>query len=135
VVIEALARMRAEPYYSEYVRFRMPRTLEQIKQDYPGFEIDELVYVIGTQEAFLELSKYLLSDVPYAVDIADYQEGSYSTRSPISDDAFFLIRNHMENEYLQELMKNKDSEDPIVLKQTYDWMQKNYGKYKIRRIW
>ncbi|MDR1203353.1 MAG: hypothetical protein LBL58_17225 [Tannerellaceae bacterium] len=135
VVIEALARMRAEPYYSEYVKFRMPRTLEQIKQDYPGFEIDELVYVIGTQEAFLELSKYLLSDVPYAVDMADYQEGSYSTRSPISDDAFFLIRNHMENEDLQELMKNKDSEDPIVLKQTYDWMQKNYGKYKIKRIW
>jgi hypothetical protein len=109
--------------------------MEQIKQEYPGFSIDELVYVIGTQEAFLELSKYLLSDVPYAVEIHDYPDYSEHVYFPVSDDVFYLIRNHIENEDLQELMRNKNSEDPIVLKQTYDWMQKNYGKYKIKRIW
>jgi hypothetical protein len=135
VVLEALARMRVEPYYSEYVKFRMPRTLERIKQDYPGFSIDELVYVIGTQEAFLELAKYLLSDVPYAVDIADEQDDSYSTSFPIANDAFYLVQKNIENEDLQEVIKNKSPYDTPILKQTYDWMQKNYGKYKIKRIW
>jgi hypothetical protein len=132
VVLEALARMRVEPYYSDYVKLRMPRTLERIKQGRPGFSIEDFIYVIGTQEAFLELSKYLLSNVAYTWDTSD-ELGA--TPHPISNSAFYLIQDHIENEDLQGIMKNKDPEDPVALKQTYDWMQKNYGKYKIRRIW
>jgi hypothetical protein len=135
VVIEALARMRVEPYYNGYVKSRMPRTLEQVNKERPGFDIEDFVYVIGTQEAFLELSKYLLSDVPYRIEIADNQESSYSTSFPISNDAFYLIQDHIENEDLQDMIKGKSPYTPGVFKQTYDWMQKNYGKYKIRRIW
>ena len=136
VVIEALARMRVDPYYSEYVKFRMPRTVDRIKQERPGFKIEELVDVIGTQEAFLELSKYLLSNVPYKIAIADSQDENYSISYPISNDAFILIRDNLENKDVQDMIRDKYADDnPELIMPLYDWMQKNYGKYKIKRIW
>jgi hypothetical protein len=137
VVIEALVRMRVEPYYSDYVK-RRTRTIEQIKSEQPRFKIEELIYVIGTQDAFLELSKYLLSDVTDLIIMDDYSTDhadSKSTEYPISMTAFYLIQDHIENEDLQEMIKGKSWREPLIFHQIYNWMQANYGKYKIRRLW
>lgn len=136
-VIEALARMRVEPYYSDYVKQRT-RTLEQIKKRKPDFPIKDLVYVIGTQESFLELSKYLLSDCPYTITIIDDRTAGTSNAAytPISYEAFYLIKDNIKNEDLQKIInKNHISDVPEMATQLYNWMQKNYGNYKIRRIW
>jgi hypothetical protein len=96
--------------------------------------------VLGTQKAYLELSKYLLSNKPYgiiAIDYSEYSESyptSYTT--PVSNDAFYLIQDNIENKDLQEMIGNKHvADDPKLSISIYNWMQKNYGKYKIRRIW
>ena len=134
-VLEALARMRVEPYYSDYVKFRT-RTREQILTETPLFDIDDLVYVIGTQESFLELSQYLLSDVAESYDILDLPEGSISHTHLMYDAACSLLKVHIENEEVQEMLRERGAdEDPEIIKQLYDWMQKNYGHYKIRRLW
>ena len=133
-VIAALVRMRIEPYYSDYVKSRT-RTLEQVKAEHPGFEIDELVDVLRTQESFLELSKYLLSDVAYKWaprEIPPYGSIPY----PMYQGAFGLIRDNIKNEDIQQLIGGIRIQDAsTVVVPLYDWMQKNYGKYKIKRIW
>ncbi|GHT15801.1 hypothetical protein FACS189426_23610 [Bacteroidia bacterium] len=137
-VLEALARMRVEPYHSEYVKFRMPRTMEQIKNESPGFKIDDFVYVLGTQEAFLELSKYLLSDYMYSIDMASADTGIETQEhiTPMSIGALDLIRDNIENKDLQAIFPDRFTyKHPELAQPVYDWMQKNYGKYKIKRIW
>jgi hypothetical protein len=135
VVIEALVRMHVEPYYSDYVKFRIGRSLEQIKNEELNFEIEELADVIRTQEAFLEISKYLLSDVPCTwLMVDDYVNGPQRIPRPVHREAFYLIRDNLENEDLKEMFKNKGP-NPELNMRIYEWMQKNYGKYKIRWIW
>lgn len=140
-VLEALVRMQVEPYYSDYVKKRT-LTMEQIKDKDTrlDFSVDDFAYVLGTQKAYLELSKYLLSNKPYgiiAIDYSEYSESyptSYTT--PVSNDAFYLIQDNIENKDLQEMIGNKHvADDPKLSISIYNWMQKNYGKYKIRRIW
>jgi len=135
-VLEALARMRVEPYYSDYIK---KRTLseEQImdEKNWLDFDIDDFVYVLGTQEAFLELSKYLLSNKPYQMEIIDYADHSETHYNPISLGAFYLIRDNIENKDIQAIIGPNREDVEILLKPLYDWMQKNYGNYKIRRIW
>ena len=131
-VLEALVRLHVEPYYGDYVK-EITLTSEQI-QNNEGlkFSLDDFVRVLGTQEAFLELSKYLLSNKPYKVTMIEYENrsgGSYTT--PVSYDAFSLISDYLENESLQTLIKTTGDDEQAV----YEWMQKNYGKYKIRKIW
>jgi hypothetical protein len=135
-VMEALARMRVEPYYSDYVKERT-LTPEQIQNNERiRFSLNDFVYVLGTQEAFLELSKYLLSDKPYQITIIDYEDHSDSHTSPISDDAFDMIQDNIKNQDLQKIIGAGYIEDyKPLLRPVYDWMQKNYGKYKIKRIW
>jgi len=130
VVLEALARMKVEPYYTQYFEKRT-RSLDEIKRERPNFRVEELVEVLRTQESFRELSKYLLSDVPYTIEISE--EGGVSF--PISNDAYWLIKDNIENEDLQELVLYGVRKSKENRQQVYDWMQKNYGKYKIRRIW
>ena len=136
-VLEALARMRIEPYYSDYIKKRT-LTKEQImdEKERLNFNIYDFVYVLGTQKAFLELSKYLLSNKPYQTISSD--DGNYSL--PVSESAFYLIRDNIENKDLQKMIKEVDIYDDdydlaTLEKPIYDWMQKNYGKYKIKRIW
>ena len=135
-IIEALARLRAEPYYTDYVKERMPRTIEQIQNESPNFRIDNLVYILGTQESFRELSKYLLSDYPEAWDIRDLPDGVQHIPSPMWRQALRLIDNNIKNNDLQEIIGGwQTSNNPELTKLVYDWMQKNYSKYEIRRIW
>jgi hypothetical protein len=136
-VIQALVRMQIEPYYTDYVQYRS-KTIKQIKTEHSGFDINDLAYVLRTQESFLELSKYLLSDVAYSWAISDapvgteVQEIAYS----VSSEAFDLIHYNIENKEVQKMIGNGYIEDYTpFLKPLYDWMQKNYGKYQIKRIW
>ena len=136
-IIEALTRMRVEPYYSDYVKKRT-LTMEQIKDEdkWLDFKIEDFVNVLGTQEAFLELSNYLLSNKPYSTIVIDYEDHPEHRHYPVSDNAFILIRDNIENREVQEMIGKKSIEDYTpYLKPLYDWMQKNYGKYKIKRIW
>jgi hypothetical protein len=135
-VIEALVRLRIEPYYSDYVQHRT-LTQEQIQDDKGlHFKLEDFVYVLRTQEAFLELSKYLISNKPYGITMVDYTNRSKIICSPASQEAFYLIQNNIENIEIQKMMKGENSySDTKVLKQIYDWMQNNCRKYKIKRIW
>jgi hypothetical protein len=137
-ILEALARMRVEPYYRDYVKYRT-RPLEQVKDANKnvGFDIDDFVYVLGTQESFLELSKYLFSNYIYARD-SDDSSGTNSETAVyyLSEKAFDLIQENIMNEDLQKIINGRSSySNPELLQSVYDWMQKNYGKYKIKRIW
>ena len=131
-VLEALVRLRVEPYYSDYIKERT-LTREQIMDEKKrlNFSFDDFVYVLRTQEAFLELSKYLLSNKPYQLSIAD----DYVDITPVSQYAFYLMRNNIENEDIQKIIGPYREDFEVLLKPLYDWMQENYGKYKIRRIW
>jgi len=132
-VLTALVRMNVEPYYSDYVQKRMLSTEEIMDETKRlDFQLDDFVLVLGTQEIFLELSKYLLSNKPYGANISD--TGTYY--SPVSRNAFSLIRDHILNKDLQELIENKSLwNNPELAKPVYDWMKENYGNYIIRKIW
>jgi len=134
-VLTALVRLRAEPYYTNYVKQRMPRTIEQIQNESPKFRIDDLVYVIGTQESFRELSKYLLSEYPEAWDMIDLPDGVKRIPSPMWSKALAFIHDYILNKNLQEIVNVPQWSKKELTIIVYDWMQKNYGKYIIRRDW
>ena len=123
--------MKVEPYYSQYFKERT-RSMDEIKKERPNFRVEELVEVIRTQDSFKELSKYLLSEAPYGVDMSELGSVAY----PIYGDAYYLIKDNIENEELQEMIPGYTlHKDENVRKKVYDWMQKNYGKYEIKRVW
>jgi hypothetical protein len=134
--ITALFRLKIEPYYSSYIKKRT-RTIKEIQNEAPNFEIEDLVYIIGTQKSFLELSKYLLSDYQESFSVIDYKDHSDYIPSPIWYKALILIQENIENSSLQKIIENVSDwrTNKQVKDSVYDWMQKNYGKYKIRRIW
>ncbi|MDR1974252.1 MAG: hypothetical protein LBQ31_06210 [Bacteroidales bacterium] len=160
IVVEALVRMKVEPYYTQYIKERT-RTLDEIKQERPNFRIEKFVNVVRTQESFREISKYLLSDVPYRIQMEDSYNSTpppatdtsfkdipleftknhtpTSRSFPISNDAYYLIKDNIENEDLQKITPDlgeiDESARKQIYQQVYDWMQKNYGKYRIRKIW
>lgn len=135
-VLTALVRMRVEPYYSDYVKKRTMTTKQIMDENWLGFSIDDFVYVLGTQEAFLELSKYLLSNKPYTIISDDSDVESYKSIYPVSDSAFVLIKYNILNKELQRIIEPyNDNNAEAYYKPVYDWMQENYGKYKIRIIW
>ena len=131
VVLEALARMKVEPYYSQYFKERT-RSLDEIKKERPNFRLEDLIEVIRTQDSFKELSKYLLSEAPYGVDMSELG----SVAHPIYGNAYYLIRDNIKNKELQEMLPDYSvHESENDRRKMYDWMQKNHGKYEIKRIW
>ena len=132
----ALVRLRVEPYYSDYLKKRMLTNEPIMDDNWLDFSLDDFVYVIGTQEAFLELSKYLLSNKPDVVTVIDYDDHTEYHNSPVSQTAFNLIGDYIDNKDLQEMIGGKSSsKNPELIKPIYDWMQENYGRYQIKRIW
>jgi len=90
---------------------------------------------LPSQESFLELSKYLFSDAPY--DFDDFADTSVVSQL-FFQHAFDLISENIENKDLKKLTKGISPWNPVVKtisKEIYDWMQANYGKYKIKRAW
>jgi hypothetical protein len=135
-VLEALARMKAEPHYTNYLTERT-RSIEDIKKRSPRFSLNDFVYVLGNQEAYLELSKYLLSDATGSVDVIDMPDTTMYSESPIYLEAIYFIKVYIENSSLQKTINspNFDEKKESDRLKVYNWMQKNYGKYQIRRIW
>ena len=128
-VIVALVRMRVEPFYSDFVRERTLTTEQIMSDERLNFDLFDFVNVLGTQQAFLELSRFLLSSKPYAVEIDE--RGSHFF--PVSLDALHLIHDNIRNEDLHEIIR--DHTPPYRERLVYEWMQANYGNYEIRRIW
>jgi hypothetical protein len=135
-VLEALVRIKAEPYYTDYVSERT-RSIEDIKEYSPHFSLNDLVYVLGDQNAYLELSKYLLSSVDGSCDVIDSRDTTFYNCIPIYIDAMFRISRDIRNPSLQKIVNapNFDRENKKDCLKVYKWMRKNYGKYEIFKRW
>lgn len=127
-VIEALVRMKVEPYYSNFIKSHT-LTLEQIKSG-SKVDIDVLSSILRSQQSFLELSKYLFSEEPYIYEISEIGTvvGQYYYQR-----AYELIVDNIENKDLQQLVKGiYPFESKEIRQQLYQWMQNNYRKYLIK---
>jgi len=124
---ESLVRMKVEPYYSEFVE-DLIFSLEEIKEMDFVTHLNFYVDLLHTQESFRELSKYLHSNA-YTNFSSEGPGGNASLR------ALQLINQNIENEDLQILINDPSFDRRRDILKVYDWMQENYGKYEIRRIW
>lgn len=132
--IEALARMRVEPYRTDYLK-KYTQPLEEIKKqtekDYAG-RVGAVIVMIGSndQDYLLEVSKYLWSSGFIGMT------GDGRTSGIAYHEAFNAIVRHIENEDFKELVGNPRTFDVKNRRyEVYNWMQRNYGKYKMKRIW
>jgi hypothetical protein len=127
-VIDAFIQMKIEPYLSECLKSNT-HSLEEIKKKeiVPGLGI--FAEFLHSQESFRELSKYLLSSA-YTMYTSEGPAGvAYET-------AFRYFMEYIENEGLWEITGNPDTFDIKEGRfKIYEWMQENYGKYKIKRLW
>jgi hypothetical protein len=136
IVIDALVRISAEPYYSNYINDRSLSMAQILDETRLNFGLGDFVFVLRTQDSFRELSKYLLSGKPYMTDIIDCEDHIEFNHTPVSSYAFSYIRDHIENKDLHKIIKEGRREnDASLLISIYEWMQKNYGKYEIRKLW
>ena len=132
---EVLVKMQVEPYYSNYFK-KVSRSLEEIKKIEFVNVIDFLSQTLNNQDAFKELSKYLHSTAPTRAYFYDDDDGGGIRQvGKAYEDAFKEIEQNIENLDLQEMIHAPDFNMEKDRLKIYDWMQKNYGKYKIRRIW
>lgn len=131
-----LARMGNEPYLTN----EMEKLKQYLKEkDYK--KVNDIVFsTIRTQESFKILSEVLLTKETYN----PYSEGNYT--HPYYRLAMETICTLLANEEVRELFSEEDRQKSIFYpmirfspyftekhaKRLYDWMQKNYGKYKIR---
>jgi len=127
----ALVRMNVEPFRKNYFQERI-RRIQHIRDNSPdpdlGSPISDIAWNVRNQEAFLELSKFLLSDQPYRhIQI----NGSIYTEF-IADEVYSVIRVFIGNSEFLEIAGNDVFSTPELRKKVYDWMQKNYGKYEFR---
>jgi hypothetical protein len=127
-VIGALVRMKVEPYLSEFLKLNT-YSLEEIKEMNHVTYLSIFAELLHSQESFRELSKYLLSSA-YTILTSEGPGGvAYGT-------AFRYIIEYIENEDLWEIIGNPGIFDIKEGRfKIYEWMQENYGKYKIKRLW
>lgn len=136
IVIEALARMKVEPYHSNLLKeYTLP--IDKIISGY-GYNYFVFIDVLRSQESFLELSKYLKSNVPCMI-VAD-DESSFHHGDELKFCVMRAIYNNLENKDLKKLIGDGSKklympyditpEWDAKLDILYDWMQKNYGKYE-----
>ena len=120
----SLVQMRVEPYYTHFFKIWGCPT-----NDYCIDYLDnDPIILFHNQDIFLIIANGLLSTD--AVNITSEFNQGMAYESAFSD-----ISRYIENESLLKIINNPKfnlSKDRIRI---YDWMQKNYGKYKIRRIW
>jgi hypothetical protein len=126
--IISLAQMNIEPYYSDLLK-SYTFSLEEIRNKKVVVYLHIFHEVFNTQEAFRELSKYLFSSA-YTMLTSEGPDGvAY-------EDTFRLITQNIENEELWKIIGDPQT---FNLKEgrfkIYDWMQENYGEYKIKRFW
>jgi hypothetical protein len=123
-----LARLHIEPYYSDYLK-SITLPLEEIKAMRFGWYIETLSEVLQTQEAFLEISKYLHSSAFTTLT----GDGELLGKAYV--DAYREIKKYIKNRELWKVINKPDFNLEKDRFEIYNWMQKNYGKYEIKRIW
>jgi len=136
VVIEALARMKVEPYCTELLK-ENTKTISDIEFG-ESADWELLLYVIRNQESFLELSKYLKSDAECSITSDEYYKRRYGDELKYC--VFEALYNNLENKDLKRILNiggdkfnmpyDKTPEIDVAVERLYLWMQKNYGKYK-----
>jgi len=126
----SLFSMRVEPYYSNVLKSLIYSLDEVRKMEFAG-PLYALAEILNNQDSFRELSKYMFSDAPTGAT------SEYGFQGHAYYDAFKYIKKFIENEDLQKMISAKDFNIDIEKnrQKVYDWMQKNYGKYKIKRAW
>lgn len=164
-----LISMKIEPFYSDCFKRNMFKdTIYDDDPDYAGDmfnNIDTLSQLIYSQESFLEISKFLLSNKKIHYDEID-DEGNISNGSRTVSSDMTEFRKEPSTEYVFydafvaiTAIRNQDLWDligvfpwgeeeyflngvgdivPFVYKnrqKMYDWMQANYGKYEIAPRW
>jgi len=126
----SLFMMRVEPYYSEVLNTLL-YSLDEIRaMDFVG-PVYALAEILNNQDSFRELSKYMFSNAPTGVSSEfGFQGNAYLN-------AFEYIKRFIENDDLQKMITAENFNIHIEenRQRVYDWMQANYGKYEIRRIW
>jgi hypothetical protein len=127
-VTNAFIQMKMEPYLSECLKSNT-YSLDEIKEKKMAPDIAMFAEFLHSQESFRELSKYLLSSA-YTMYTSEGPAGvAYET-------AFRYIMKYIENEDLWEIIGNPSTFDIKEGRfKIYEWMQENYGKYKIKRLW
>ncbi|MDR0505568.1 MAG: hypothetical protein LBH32_01950, partial [Dysgonamonadaceae bacterium] len=131
---EVLVKMQVEPYCSNYLR-KVSLSLEEVKKKDFVNVIVFLSQTLNNQESFKELSKYLHSSAPTRAYFSEDENGGIRNVGKAYEDAFLEIEKNIENKDLQEMIHAPDFDLERDRFKVYDWMQKNYKKYKIRRIW
>jgi hypothetical protein len=137
VVIKALARMKIEPYHTNLLK----ENTHSISEVLSGISIDYALFsdVLRSQESFLELSKYLKSDIT-CLNVVDED-----VRRRHGDELKFcilrVIYDNLENADMKASVGNGADKINVPYDIThewdaaivtlYNWMQKNYGKYQI----
>lgn len=132
-MVDALVKMKIEPYRTDYLK-KCSRPLEEIKRQTPkdmaGW-IGVLAYFGSyNQDYLLELSKYLWSSGATAYNTVSGPDGcAYK-------DTFRRLVRLIENEDFKELIGDPKTFDIDNRRfEIYDWMQANYGNYKIKYVW
>jgi Trp operon repressor len=123
----ALIRMKIEPYHSDFLK-SCTLTIEELKEKSLVRPLQTFSTLLHTQESFLELSKYLHSSA-HTMLTGDGPVGT------AYKDAYWEIKKYIENKSLWDIINKPDfnlENDRFVI---YEWMQENYGKYEIKRLW
>jgi hypothetical protein len=125
----AFVQMNIDPYPSEFLE---SQTLspEEIKEKKIVPYIVLFAEFLHSQESFRELSKYLLSSAYTIVTgDGDFEGVAYK-------ESFRYIMKYIENEDLWKIIGDPGSFNIEEGRfKIYEWMQENYGKYKIKRLW
>ena len=132
-VKSALVKMEIEPYRTDYLK-TYSQPFEKIKQqtqdDFAG-HLGLFIVMVGNnnQDYLLEISNYLWSSG--FTGMSTEGKGGVAYR-----DAFRSIVHHIENEDFKEMVGNPRTFDIDNRRfEVYEWMQKNYGNYKMKYIW
>lgn len=123
---DALIQMKIEPYYSDFFKSKI-HSIEELKRE-KLVDIETFSIILHDQESFLELSKYLHCSAYTNLS----SEGPYGTAYV---DACREIKKYIKNKELQDILNSPDFDLERDRFKIYDWMQENYGKYEIKRLW
>jgi hypothetical protein len=123
-----LVRLKIEPYHSDYLK-SITHSIEEIKKMYLAGDIEILSEILCSQESFRELSKYLHSSAPTMLTGDDELLGKAYANALIE------IKKYIKNKELWDIINKPDFNLEKDRFEIYEWMQKNYGNYEIKKLW
>jgi hypothetical protein len=121
----SLIQMRVEPYYTHFFKIKWGCPTANYCIDYID---NDAIILFHNQEILLAVADGLLDTSPAYIT-------SEGPSGIVYEATFGRIKQYIENESFWKIINNpKFNLDKDRFK-IYDWMKKNYGKYKIKRIW